>query len=87
MSSVSLKDKEISQLVQEKNTLVQQKNQLAQEKSQLIQDKNQLDKANQEKLEKIGKLKTRLMGRDLLKSTSIFYGISSQEKLGSFGRT
>ena len=40
MSRVSLKDKEISQLVQEKNALVQEKNQLAQEKSQLIQDKN-----------------------------------------------
>ena len=72
MSRVSLKDKDISQLVQEKNALVQEKNQLAQEKSQLIQDKNQLDKANQEKLEKIGRLKTRLMGRDLLKSTHHF---------------
>ena len=33
MSRVSLKDKEISQLVQEKNALVQEKNQLAQEKN------------------------------------------------------
>ena len=40
MSRVSLKEKEISQLVQEKNALVQEKNQLAQEKSQLVQDKN-----------------------------------------------
>ena len=72
MSRVSLKDKEISQLVQEKNALVQEKNQLAQEKSQLVQDKNQLDKTNQERLEKIAKLKTRLMGRDLLKSTQHF---------------
>ena len=69
MSRFSLKDKEISQLVQEKNALVQEKYQLVQERNQLIQDQKQLDKANQEKSEKIGRLKTRLMGRDLLKST------------------
>jgi len=62
MSIFSLKDKEISQLVQEKNALVQEKNQLAQERNQLIQEQNQLDKANQEKAEKIGRLKTRLSG-------------------------
>ena len=33
MSRVSLKEKEISQLIQEKNKLVQEKNQLSQEKS------------------------------------------------------
>jgi vacuolar-type H+-ATPase subunit I/STV1 len=72
MSRVSLKEKEISQLIQEKNTLVQEKNQLSQEKSQLVQDNNQLDKTNKERMEKISKLKTRLMGRDLLKSTQHF---------------
>jgi FtsZ-binding cell division protein ZapB len=72
MSRVSLKDKEISQLVQEKNALVQEKNQLAQEKSQLVQDKNQLDKTNQERLEKIGRLKTKLMGRDFTKGNPAF---------------
>jgi len=33
MSSMSLKEKEISQLIQEKNKLVQEKNQLSQEKA------------------------------------------------------
>jgi hypothetical protein len=35
MSRVSLKEKEISQLIKEKNKLVQEKNRLSQEKSQL----------------------------------------------------
>ena len=69
MSRVSFKEKEISQLIQEKNKLVQEKNQLSQEKSQLAQDKSQLDKSNKEKLEKINRLKDRLMGKELLKST------------------
>ena len=69
MSRVLLKEKEISQLIQEKNKLVQEKNQLSQEKSQLAQDKSQLDKSNKEKLEKINRLKDRLMGKELLKST------------------
>ena len=69
MPRVSLKEKEISQLIREKNKLVQEKNQLSQEKSQLAQDKSQLDKTNKERLEKIGRLKNRLIGRDLLKST------------------
>ena len=85
MSRVSLKEKEISQLIQEKNNLVQEKNQLSQEKSQLVQDKNQLDKTNKERLEKISKLKTMLMGRDLLKSTQHFLWDLSREKLGNFG--
>lgn len=69
ISRVSLKEKEISQLIQEKNKLVQEKNQLSQENSQLLQDKNQLDKINKERLEKINKLKDRLIGKKLLKST------------------
>ena len=84
MSRVSLKDKEISQLVQEKNALVQEKNQLAQEKSQLVQDKNKLDKTNQERLEKIGRLKTKLMGRDLLKSTQHFLWDLISGEVGKF---
>ena len=72
MSRVSLKDKEITQLVQEKNALVQEKNQWVQERSQLLQEQNRLDKSNEEKLEKISRLKNRLMGRDLLKSTQHF---------------
>ena len=64
-----MKEKEISQLIQEKNKLVQEKNQLSQEKSQLLQDKNQLDKNNKERLEKINKLKDRLIGKELLKLT------------------
>ena len=84
MSRVSLKDKEISQLVQEKNTLVQDKNQLAQERNQLIQERDQLDKANQEKSEKIGRLKTRLMGRDLLKSTQHFLWDLISIEVGKF---
>ena len=44
MSRVSLKEKKISQLIQEKNKLVEEKNQFSQEKSQLAHDKNQLDK-------------------------------------------
>ena len=35
----------------------------------MAHDKNQLDKSNKEKLEKINKLKDRLMGKELLKST------------------
>ena len=84
MSRVSLKDKEISQLVQEKNTLVQDKNQLAQERNQLIQEKDQLDKANQEKSDKISRLKTRLMGRDLLKSTQHFLWNVISGEVGKF---
>jgi len=84
MSRVSLKEKEISQLIQEKNALVQEKNQLAQEKSQLVQDKNQLDKTNKERLEKISKLKTRLMGRDLLKSTQHFLWDLISGEVGKF---
>ena len=56
-------------MIQEKNKLVQEKNQLSQEKSQLLQDKNQLDKTTKERLEKINKLKDRLIGKELLKST------------------
>ena len=59
-------------MIQEKNKLVQEKNQLSQEKSQLAQDKSQLDKSNKEKLEKINRLKDRLIGKDLLKSTQHF---------------
>ena len=44
-------------------------NQLSQEKSQLTQHKNQLDKSNKERLEKINRLKDRLIGKELLKST------------------
>ena len=84
MSRVSLKEKEISQLVQEKNALVQEKNQLTQEKSQLVQDKNQLDKTDKERLEKISKLKTRLMGRDLLKSTQHFLWDLISGEVGKF---
>ena len=62
MSQVSLKKKEISQLAQEKNRL-------AQEKNQLLQEKNQLEKKDKEMLEKINKLKDRLMGKEVLKST------------------
>ena len=64
-----MKENEISQLIQEKNKLVQERNHLSQEKSQLLQDNNQLDKTNKEKLEKINKLKDRLIGKELLKST------------------
>ena len=35
----------------------------------MAHDKNQLDKSNKEKLEKINRLKDRLMGKELLKST------------------
>ena len=35
----------------------------------MTQDKNQLDKSNKERLEKINKLKDRLIGKELLKST------------------
>ena len=69
MSRVSLKEKEIPQLIREKNKLVQEKNQLSQEKTQLTQDKNRLDKSNKERLEKINKLKDRLIGKELLKTT------------------
>ena len=84
MSRVSLKEKEISQLIQEKNKLVQEKNQLSQEKSQLIQDKSQLDKSNKERLEKIGRLKNRLIGRDLLKSTQHFLWDLISGEVGKF---
>ena len=84
MSRVSLKDKEITQLVQEKNALVQEKNQLVQERSQLIQEQNRLDKANEEKYEKIDRLKTRLMGRDLLKSTQHFLWDLISGEVGKF---
>ena len=47
MAQVSLKEKEISQLVQ---------------------DKKQLEKLNKENKEKIDKLKSRLMGKEVLKS-------------------
>ena len=42
---------------------------MSQEKSQLAQDKSHLDKSNKEKLEKINRLKDRLIGKELLKST------------------
>ena len=48
MAQVSLKEKEISQLVQEKK---------------------QLEKLNKEKQEKIDRLKGRLMGKEVLKSS------------------
>ena len=35
----------------------------------MAHDKNQLDKSNKEKLEKINRLKDRLIGKELLKST------------------
>ena len=35
----------------------------------MVYDKNQLDKSNKEKLEKINRLKDKLMGKELLKST------------------
>ena len=38
----------------------------------MAQDKSQLDKTNKERLEKIDRLKNRLIGRDLLKSTQHF---------------
>ena len=47
LSQVSLKEKEISQLIEEKN---------------------QLEKSNQEKQERINKLKDRLVGKEALKS-------------------
>ena len=47
LAQVSLKEKEISQLIQEKN---------------------QLEKSNQEKEERINKLKDRLVGKEVLKS-------------------
>ena len=64
--------------------MVQEKNQLAQEKSQLVQDKNHLDKTNQDRLEKIGRLKTRIMGRDLLKSTQDFLWDLITGEVGKF---
>ena len=57
---------------------------MAQERNQLIQEQNQLDKANQEKSEKIGRLKTRLMGRDLLKSTQHFLWDLISGEVGKF---
>ena len=50
----------------------------------MVQDKNQLDKTNQERFEKIGKLKTRLMGRDLLKSTRHFLWDLISGEVGKF---
>ena len=50
----------------------------------MIQDKSQLDKTNQERLEKIGRLKTRLMGRDLLKSTQHFLWDLISGEVGKF---
>jgi len=50
----------------------------------LVQDKNQLDKTNKERLEKISKLKTRLMGRDLLKSTQHFLWDLISGEVGKF---
>ena len=50
----------------------------------MVQDNNQLDKTNKERLEKIGKLKTRLMGRDLLKSTQHFLWDLISGEVGKF---
>ena len=57
---------------------------MIQEKGQLIQEKDQLDKANQEKSKKISRLKTRLMVRDLLKSTQHFLWDLVSGEVGKF---
>ena len=50
----------------------------------MAQDKSQLDKTNKERLEKIGRLKNRLIGRDLLKSTQHFLWDLISGEVGKF---
>ena len=50
----------------------------------MAQDKSQLDKSNKEKLEKISRLKNKLIGRDLLKSTQHFLWDLISGEVGKF---
>ena len=50
----------------------------------MAQDKSQLDKSNKEKLKKINRLKDRVIGKDLLKSTQHFLWDLISGEVGKF---